>query len=96
MTIININLDKIENKHVVKGEKGEYLNLIMFENKNGPDQFGNDGFVVQGVSKEDREKGIKGQILGNFKHFKPRGEQSSTPAAKPQSRPGYGDAKPRF
>ena len=58
-----INVDLIEKKHLYKGKKGTYLNVSLV---NTPDsQFGQDYMVAQDVSKEDREAGVKGPILGN-------------------------------
>jgi hypothetical protein len=39
------------------------------------DQYGNHGFIVQSVSKEERESGVKGTVLGNVKIFQ-KAEQS--------------------
>jgi hypothetical protein len=55
---------------------GVYLNAAVLL-KDEPDQYGNDGMIVQDVSKEEREQGIKGAILGNGKWTgqRPTGEQ---------------------
>jgi hypothetical protein len=39
------------------------------------DKYGNHGFIVQSVSKEERESGVKGTVLGNVKIFQ-KAEQS--------------------
>jgi hypothetical protein len=48
------------------GSKGVYLNgIIIMHDK--PDQFGNDGMIVQDITEEERKAGKKGAILGNIK-----------------------------
>jgi hypothetical protein len=67
MISIKINVTKIRKDLLFKGEKGTYMDLILHENKNGPDRFQNSGFVVQDLGKEARARGEKGEILGNWK-----------------------------
>jgi hypothetical protein len=69
MITCKINASRIDKNHMFKGEKGTYVDLVLFENKGGPDQYGNDGFVTQGISKEARDRGEKGPISGNWKRF---------------------------
>ena len=54
-------------EHLFRGEKGTYLDLVIWENKNGPDQYGNTHTICQSISKEAREAGEKGPILGNMR-----------------------------
>lgn len=68
MIAININVTRIDKTALHDGKNGKYLALTLFENKNGRDQYGNDGFVSQDLGKDRRMKGEKGPILGNFKH----------------------------
>ena len=77
MIIAKINVEKIENERIVQGKKGKYLDLVLMENRDGTDQYGNDGFVCHSVTKEERLKGVKGTIVGNFKRM---GSSSSRPA----------------
>ncbi len=74
-----IDVKKIDKALLYPGEKGTYLNGVFFENKNGTSEYGDDGFIVQDVTKEMREKGIKGPIIGNWRHL----QTKSTPAPKP-------------
>jgi hypothetical protein len=71
-----IDVTKIDKARLFKGTKGTYLDLSLLENKAGTDQYGNDGFICQDVSKEEREQGIKGPIVGNFKILRPVGGTS--------------------
>ena len=59
---ISINCQKID-KSLMKD--GKYLNLVIWPNKNGEDEYGNSHYVAQSVTKEQRDQGIKGPILGN-------------------------------
>lgn len=49
------------------GHTPKYIDIVLCENRQGVDQYGNAGFVAQQVSKEARERGEKGAILGNYK-----------------------------
>lgn len=63
--------------NVFPGEKGLYCNLTLLENRDGPDQYGNDGFAALDLGKERRLAGEKGTILGNWKHV---GQAKPAPA----------------
>ena len=68
MQRLNINVSLIDKSELYEGKKGKYLSLTLFENRDGTDQYGNDGFIVQDIGKERREAGQKGPIIGNWKH----------------------------
>ena len=68
MIKLKVDVKKIAKEHLFTGAKGTYLDLALIENKDGEDQYGNAGFIVQEVTKEQREAGVKGPIIGNFKH----------------------------
>jgi hypothetical protein len=68
MQKLNIDVTKIDKSELYEGKKGKYLSLTLFENREGPDKYGNDGFIVQEISQARREAGEKGPILGNWKH----------------------------
>lgn len=76
---LKIDVTKIDKAHLFKGEKGTYLDCTLMENRDGPDQYGNDGFIVQDTSKEAREAGERGPIIGNFRILKRR--EPAKPAA---------------
>ncbi len=60
---VQVNVDAIDKKHLYKGKKGTYLNLALV---NTPDsQYGQDYMVTQDISKEARDAGERGPILGN-------------------------------
>lgn len=76
MLYLKIDVQKIEKDRLYKGKKGTYLDAVLLENRNGPDQYGNTHMIIQSVSQEERAKGIKGPIIGNAK----------SPAGKPAPR----------
>ncbi len=81
MISIKITTGKIDKSLLFRGQKGTYLNITLKDNKDGQDEYGNDGFVVQEVSKAEREAGKRGPIIGNWKHV---GQKPQPKAAPPQ------------
>jgi hypothetical protein len=65
---LKIDVSKIDKSKLFKGKKGTYLDAVLFF-KEEQDKYGNNGMIVQSVSKEEREQGTKGAILGNAKVF---------------------------
>ncbi len=74
MIQLKIDVNKIDKTKLYNGKKGTYLDATLFLNDQ-VDQYGNHGFIVQSVSKEERESGVKGTVLGNVKIFQ-KAEQS--------------------
>lgn len=66
---LKIDVSKIDKSKLYQGSKGVYLDAVLFLNEDD-DQYGNNGMIVQSASKEEREQGVKGAILGNAKIFK--------------------------
>ena len=66
---IKIDVTKIDKSRLFKGEKGTYLDLTTMIDLDEVDQYGNNGFIAQSVSKEERQNGVKTPILGNAKVF---------------------------
>ena len=66
---IKIDVTKIDKNRLFEGKKGKYLDATVFINPDEADQHGNHGMVTQDVSKEERDNGVKGNILGNVKVF---------------------------
>lgn len=91
MTTVKINVTRILKQHLFEGKAGKYLDLVLMENKDGPDQYGNDGFVIQGVSREARERGEKGPIIGNWRTVErkaPELKRTSKPSPQPEPADG--------
>jgi hypothetical protein len=79
---LNIDVTKIDKARLHKGAKGTYANFTVLL-RDETDQYGNDGMIIEDVTKEERESGKKGTILGNAKIIgKPQAQQQSKPAAK--------------
>ena len=92
MITLKIDVTKIDKAHLFVGTKGKYLDVVLRENKDGPDKYGNDGFVVQGVSKEARAAGTKGPIIGNWKRMQRAAGAATPKPASPGAKPEQDDA----
>lgn len=75
---LKINVKRILKEHLYEGKNGMYLDLVAWPNKNGPDQYGNTHMVCQELSREARDKGERGPIIGNLtlpeEEFMPSGK----------------------
>lgn len=60
---VSINVSKINKARLVKGEKGQYLNLTL--SIGDADQFGNNVQVWEGQTKEERAAKTDNNFLGN-------------------------------
>ena len=69
MISLSIKTEKLEKEHIIQGKSGKIVAVVLFENKDGKGQYGDDGFVVQSVSKEARENGVRGPIVGNWRYI---------------------------
>jgi len=83
MQRLKIDVTKIDKTALYKGDKGTYLDVTLLDNRDGTDQYGNDGMIVQDIGKQRREAGEKGPILGNWKFI----GQSAPAQAKPSPAP---------
>jgi hypothetical protein len=87
-----INVTKILKQHLFKGNKGTYLDITIWPNREGEDQYGNTHYITQSLSREAREKGERGPILGNARPIQRGGPSAAakaapTPAATPEPDP---------
>ena len=64
---LKIDVTKIDKSLLYKGEKGTYLNCVVWENRDGPDRFDFTHTIKQEISKEQKEAGMKEVIIGNLK-----------------------------
>lgn len=87
MITAKIDVTKIDKARLFKGAKGIYLDVILIDKKN---EFGDDYMIVQSVTKEEREKGIRGPILGNARirgtQQAPQQQASAAPKTPPPER----------
>jgi hypothetical protein len=79
-----IDVTKIDKARLFVGQKGKYLDATVFIDLDELDQYGNSGMITQDVSKEERQAGTKGAILGDSKVFW-RDEGQAPQASKPQA-----------
>ena len=80
---LKIDVSKISKPDLYQGKKGIYLDAILWENRDGQSQYGDDGYITQGISKEKRDAGGRGPIIGNWKHMEKK--SADAPKAKPQA-----------
>ena len=62
----SFDVTKITKERLVKGKKGTYCSVVIWENDE-PDQFGNTLSIQESLTKEEREKGMKPNYIGNCK-----------------------------
>ena len=74
MIILSINVSLINKKRLYQGKKGLYLDAVLIETPNS--EFG-DYMVVESTTKEEREAGTRGAILGNGKILDKRTSEPS-------------------
>jgi len=66
MLAAKIDVTKIDKTRLFEGKNGaKYLDVLLIPSTNS--QYGDSHMIVQSVSKEDREAGKRGAILGNAK-----------------------------
>lgn len=66
MIAIKINRTKITKSRLYKGKDGAlYLDAILIPSQ----KFGNDFMIVESMTKEERDSGKQGVILGNGKNL---------------------------
>jgi hypothetical protein len=67
---VKIDVTKIDKSRLYRGEKGTYLDLTSFVELDQEDKYGNNGFISQTMTKEEREANAPNTpILGNVKVF---------------------------
>jgi hypothetical protein len=87
---LNIDVMKIAKAQLVQGKKGKYLNATIFIDVDNADQYGNHGMITQDLTKEEKDRGDKGPILGNGKVF---WKADAQPTSYQQQQPNGGYAK---
>ena len=87
---LKINVSEIDKARLFPGKKGKYLDATVFIDTAEPDAYGNNGMITQDVSKEDREAGVKGPILGNCRVFYNDTQTQTAPTHQPATQPASG------
>ena len=91
MIKLRIDRKKVDRVAVYKAQSGaEYYDFTLLTNRDGPDRYGYDGFIVQDIGKERREAGEKGPIIGNWRRAGGTGVARAT-APDPQHLGPVGD-----
>lgn len=83
---IGINVKEIDKARLKPSGDKMFLNATVFFDTEQKDQYGNSGMITQDVSKEEKENGVKGNILGNIKVFwsdGPLNPQQTGPTPEP-------------
>jgi hypothetical protein len=92
---LKINVSAMDPARLFNGQKGQYLDCTVFVDLDQLDQYGNSGMITQDVSKEEKQQGIKGNILGNAKIFwtdtgrMPQPQQQGSYNNQPPQQGGY-------
>lgn len=79
---LKIDVTNIEKARLFKGKKGTYLDATAFIDVDNKDQYDNNGMITQDVTKEEKNNGVKGAILGNVQVFWREEQQQSQTATK--------------
>ena len=66
---IKIDVSKIDKARIFEGKKGKYLDLTTFIDLDKQGEYGDNGFISQSVSKEERDAKVQTPILGNVTVF---------------------------
>jgi len=85
---LKIDVTKIDKARLFAGQKGTYLDATIFVDTKEFDQYGNSGMITQNVSKEEKDQGVQGAILGNCKVFWQSGGDH-TPQQDPQQKANF-------
>ena len=102
MITLSLDVTKIPRDKIIPGKKqrpdgsvGKYVDLVLFANRDGRDQYGNDGAVCLGQSKDEREAKTPKVYLGNYKDTdnQPR-ERDSNPPGRPGGSPARAEDEP--
>ena len=94
---LKIDVTKIDKARLFTGSKGVYLDATAFIDLDEADQYGNHGMITQDVSREERESGTKGAILGNSTVFykdSPQATNYQDAQAQYAKRQGQGQGAP--
>ena len=73
--IAKIDVKKINKDWLFAGNKGTYLDAVIYEN-DAVDQYGNSHVIKQNPPKEARDQGAKPVIIGNCRWMPQKGRAS--------------------
>lgn len=78
MITVRIDVTKIDKSKLVKGEKGTWYDMVLIPKKTEYSDY----MVVESITKEEREAGVKSTILGNGKTLQKRTPEPDEVPAK--------------
>lgn len=85
---LKIDVTKIDKARLYKGKKGTYLDAVLIPTPDS--KYDQTHMVVESVSKEEREQGIKGAIIGNATEMIKRDQRQPKDEPPAQmERPGF-------
>lgn len=85
---LKIDVTKIDKARLYKGKKGTYLDAVLIPTPDS--KYDHTHMVVESVSKEEREQGIKGAIIGNATEMIKRDQRQAKDEPPAQmERPGF-------
>jgi len=87
---VKLNVSQIDKARLFKGNKGVYLDATVFIDIDQKDQYDNNGMITQDITKEEKDNGVQGNILGNVQVF---WSDSNTQA--PQQQGGFQQQQPQ-
>jgi len=94
---LSIDVKSIEKARLVQHSNGKvYLNMTAFIDPHNEGQYGDHGMITQDVSKEEKDNGVKGAILGNCKVFWQEPAQQQAPQQYQQQAPQQQQAPDNF
>ena len=80
----SIDLNKIDKSKIVEGKNGaKYVNIAIVETPNS--QY-NTHLIAMGTTKEEREKGVKGEVIGGIKKWDDKPADGAKKEAKKDSK----------
>jgi hypothetical protein len=82
---IKIDVTKIDKAALFKGQKGTYLTLTVWPNKEGRNQYGDDAIVKQDLGKDRRDE--QPEIIGNARIIQRKNAPQSKPPANYEKLP---------
>jgi hypothetical protein len=82
---IKIDVTKIDKEALFKGQKGTYLTLTVWPNKEGRNQHGDDAIVKQDLGKDRRDE--QPEIIGNARIIQRKNAPQSKPPANYEKLP---------
>ena len=93
---LSIDVKSIEKARLVEHSNGKvYLNMTAFIDPHNEGKYGDHGMITQDVSKEEKDNGVKGAILGNCKVFWQEPAQQQTSQYQQQAPQQYQQQAPQ-